>query len=71
MAYFLSGASKRVTSRDRHSDPVGPTMLPTLFEGTRDPDARLCKKTTGSEAKLASLGHLLMENRHGLIGKRF
>jgi hypothetical protein len=27
----------------------------------------LFKKTTGSEAKLAYLGHLLMENRHGLI----
>ena len=25
------------------------------------------KKTSGSEAKLAYLGHLLMENRHGLI----
>ena len=32
-----------------------------------DPDARLFKKTSGSEAKLAYLGHLLMENRHGLI----
>jgi hypothetical protein len=27
----------------------------------------LFKKTAGSEAKLAYLGHLLMENRHGLI----
>jgi hypothetical protein len=27
----------------------------------------LFKKTSGSEAKLAYLGHLLMENRHGLI----
>ena len=36
-------------------------------QSTTDPEARLFKKTTGSEAKLAYLGHLLMENRHGLI----
>jgi hypothetical protein len=36
-------------------------------QSTTDPDARLFKKTSGSEAKLAYLGHLLMENRHGLI----
>ena len=36
-------------------------------QSTINPDARLFKKTTGSEAKLAYLGHLLMENRHGLI----
>lgn len=34
---------------------------------TTDPDARLYKKSHGSEAKLAYLGHLLTENRHGLI----
>ncbi|MCB1998554.1 MAG: IS5/IS1182 family transposase, partial [Rhodoferax sp.] len=27
----------------------------------------LFKKTKGSESKLAYLGHLLMENRHGLV----
>src|SRR5262249_11665892 len=36
-------------------------------QSTTDPDARLYKKATGSEAKLAYLGHLLMENRNGLI----
>jgi transposase len=34
---------------------------------TTDPDARLYKKGTGHEAKLAYLGHVLTENRHGLI----
>ena len=33
---------------------------------TTDPEARLYKKTKGSEAKLCYLGHLLMENRNGL-----
>jgi len=32
-----------------------------------DPDARLYRKGNGQEAKLGYLGHILMENRHGLI----
>ena len=34
---------------------------------TTDPDARLTKKSKGQEAKLAFTGHLLMENRNGLV----
>jgi len=34
---------------------------------TTDPDARLYKKAHGQEAKRAYLGHVLTENRHGLI----
>ena len=55
-------------------DPKNPTVN---FHGqarrndthasTTDPDARLYKKASGREAKLAYLGHLLTENRHGLI----
>jgi transposase len=32
-----------------------------------DPDARLYRKSRTAEARLAYLGHLLIENRHGLI----
>jgi transposase len=32
-----------------------------------DPEARLFRKGLGKEAKLCHMGHLLMENRHGLI----
>lgn len=32
-----------------------------------DPDARLYRKGSGQESRLAYLGHLLLENRHGLI----
>jgi len=31
-----------------------------------DPDARLYKKSRGSEAKLCYMGHLIIDNRHGL-----
>jgi transposase len=34
---------------------------------TTDPDARLYRKGSGKEAKLCYLGHVLMENRHGLV----
>lgn len=34
---------------------------------TSDPDSRLYRKSQGSEARLAYLGHVLMENRYGLI----
>jgi transposase len=34
---------------------------------TTDADARLYKKAQGQEAKLAFLGHVLMENRNGLV----
>ncbi len=33
---------------------------------TTDPEARLYRKGSGQEAKLAYLGHVCMENRHGL-----
>ena len=34
---------------------------------TTDPEARLYKKASGQEATLCFLGHVLMENRHGLV----
>ena len=34
---------------------------------TTDPDARLYRKGHGKEAKLAYLGHVLLDNRHGLV----
>jgi len=40
-------------------------------ESTTDSDARLFKKSKGSEAKLSYLGHVLMENRNGLLVQTF
>ncbi len=54
-------------------DPGNPTVdfhgerrSNTTHVSTTDPDARLCRKGKGHEAKLAYQGHVLMENRHGL-----
>ena len=40
-------------------------------ESTTDPDARLFTKSRGSEAKLSYMGHVLMENRNGLLVQTF
>jgi len=59
---------------DPPDDPKNPTVnfhgqarRNDTHESTTDPDARLYKKAVGREAKLGYLGHLLTENRHGLI----
>jgi hypothetical protein len=65
---------RRDTPPDTRDDSGNPTInfrgeprKNDTHQSTTDPDARLYKKSTGAEAKLACLGHLLMENRKGLI----
>ena len=55
-------------------DPGNPTInfhgerrRNATHESTTDPDARLYRKGNGREAKLYYMGHVLMENRHGLV----
>ena len=55
-------------------DPGNPTVnfrgeprRNDTHQSTTDPDARLYKKGVGRPAQLAYLGHVLMENRSGLI----
>jgi transposase len=55
-------------------DPSNPTVdfhgekrSNATHQSTTDPEARLAKKGKGKEAKLAYQGHVLMENRHGLV----
>ena len=45
----------------------GETRTNDTHASTTDPDAKLYRKTSNGEARLAYLGHLLIENRHGLI----
>ena len=46
---------------------TGRTRTNDTHASTTDPDARLYRKSNNTEARLAYLGHLLIENRHGLI----
>jgi transposase len=55
-------------------DPSNPTVnfhgerrSNATHTSTTDPDARLAKKGAGKEAKLCYSGHVLMENREGLV----
>ena len=55
-------------------DPGNPTVdfhgehrTNATHQSTTDPEARLYKKAAGQEAKLCYQGHVLMENRHGLV----
>jgi len=54
-------------------DPGNPTVnfhgeqrSNKTHQSTTDPEAMLCRKGKGKEAKLSYTGHVLMENRHGL-----
>ncbi len=55
-------------------DPGNPTVnfhgekrSNQTHQSTTDPDARLARKGGGKEAKLSYSGHVLMENRNGLV----
>jgi transposase len=45
----------------------GETRKNDTHVSTTDPDAQLYRKGQGKEAKLAYLGHVLLDNRHGLV----
>jgi IS5 family transposase len=48
------------------SDFHGERRKNDTHESTSDPESRLYRKAAGREAKLAYMGHVTMENRHGL-----
>ncbi len=69
---------KSVRRKDGQDQPPGPGRNGTrdfhkdrrsnqTHASTTDPDARLARKGPGKEAKLSFHGHLLMENRQGLV----
>jgi transposase len=53
--------------RNPEVDFHGERRLNQTHASTTDPEARLFRKGKGKEAKLCFMGHVLMENRHGLI----
>jgi transposase len=59
---------------DPPDDPGNPTVnfhgearKNDTHQSTTDPDARLARKGPGKEAKLSYAGHVLLDNRHGLV----
>lgn len=73
-ASLKSFQRKDATRAEPPDDPGNPTVN---FHGetwkndthasTTDPDAQLYRKGKGKEVKLAYLGHVLLDNRHGLV----
>jgi transposase len=51
----------------READFHGQRRSNATHQSTTDPEARLYKKSKGAEAKLSYLGHVVMENRNGLL----
>jgi transposase len=57
----------RSGGRNAERDFHGEKRTNETHASATDPDARLVRRGRGKEAKLCHMGHLLMENRHGLI----
>jgi transposase len=53
--------------RNGERDFHGEKRSNATHASTTDPDARLFRKSSGQPAQLCHMGHLLMENRHGLV----
>ena len=58
----------------RTGDPGNPTIdfhgekrTNDTHQSTTDPEARLYRKSKGKESKLSFLGHVVMDNRYGLV----
>jgi transposase len=74
---WASLKSFRRKDRDEAPPPDDPGNPTVNFHGERrsnathasttDPEARLTRRGAGREAHLAYLGHVVMENRHGLV----
>jgi transposase len=66
-SFRLKDGGERPSANGREVDFHGERRSNETHQSTTDPDARLYKKSKGSEAKMGYLGHALMENRHGLL----
>jgi transposase len=66
----VSGDDEPPTSAGGRNPAVdfhGERRINATHQSTTDPEARLAKKGKGKEAKLCLMGHVLMENRSGMI----
>ena len=68
---FRPKDDERSTPPDDPGNPTvnfhGESRGNDTHQSTTDPDARLARKGQGREAKLSYAGHVLLDNRHGLV----
>jgi transposase len=62
-----AGSAAARQGRNQERDFHGEQRSNATHASTTDPEAKLFRKGRGKAAKLCHMGHLLMENRHGLI----
>jgi transposase len=61
------GGPGKGPGRNDERDFRGETRSNETHASTTDPDARLFRKGNGQSSRMAYLGHVLMENRNGLV----
>ena len=61
--------ARRPEGRNAERDFRGEKRSNQTHASTTDPDARLARKSNNTAAILAYAGHVLMENRHGLVAQ--
>ncbi len=73
-AASTSPSAGREKANDNSDDPGNPTVdfrgekrKNDTHQSTTDPEARLYRKGPGKEGKLSFMGHVVMDNRHGLV----
>ena len=73
-ASLKSFQEKEGPQSDRDDDPGNPTVnfrgeerTNDTHASTTDPESRLYTKSSGQAAKLSYMGHVMMENRNGLV----
>ena len=64
-----AGAGSPAAGRNQEWDWRGQTRSNETHASTTDPDARLARKSNGQASILAYAGHVLMENRNGLVSQ--
>ncbi len=62
-----SGGPQGGVGRNNRVDFHGKELKNDTHASVTDPDARLYRKGKGKESKLCYMGHVLMENRNGLV----
>ena len=69
-SFQKQGSSSQTTSDDPGNPTVdfhGEKRSNDTHRSTTDPEARLYRKGSGKEAKLSFMGHVVIDNRHGLV----
>lgn len=66
-ARMVAAIRRMTTAATQAGTLQGKSAVTPTHESTTDPDARLARKSDGDASRLCYMGHVLMENRNGLV----